>query len=105
MDCASGAVLGVGDKSESKKQTNKQDLSLWGTHIGENKHMLNIMVGCQVMIRKKRIKTQRLGMGLRRWHLSMMWMNLRSELSGIWKKFRTQEIGLVRFLFGVLVKQ
>ena len=58
MDCASGAVLGVGDMSESKKKkkkktANKQDLSLRGIHIGENKHTLNIMVGCQVMIKKK----------------------------------------------------
>ena len=56
MDCASGAVLGVGDMSDSKKKkktANKQDLSLRGIHIGENKHMLNIMVGCQVMIKKK----------------------------------------------------
>lgn len=32
-------------------------------------------------------------------------MNLGRELSGIWKKFPAQEIGLVRFSYGILVKQ
>ena len=32
-------------------------------------------------------------------------MNLGTELSGIWNKFLAQEIGLVRFLFCILVKQ